>query len=188
MEKTERNYADYAVRHKIFSQLILAKMFPNLKEVTESIGALRALQDLKLSFNDGSINCYVLGDGSSPRTGSMLALSSSWNIFSIDPKLRKRKYMYVNKLQKIEIPRLTCYQIKAEDFTDIQYTNSLSIIVCVHSHANFEDFYNRIPSPKIAIAIPCCVKHELTNRDPDISYIDNNITSPKNTIMIWTDK
>jgi len=60
----------------------------------------------------------------------------------------------------------------------------LSVIIGVHSHADLLAFWIRIPDPKIAIAIPCCVP-QVTDIDTSGSYVDKFNLGFHNTVKYW---
>ena len=63
---------------------------------------------------------------------------------------------------------------------------SLNIVIGVHSHAPFQEFWNRLPKPKIALMIPCCIKCDIP-MNPTKRINDTKILSKKNEIIIWID-
>jgi hypothetical protein len=158
-----------------YSQLL--PLFPNAKEITETMGILNCLYHkipIKINRKNPNIVCYVLGDGCTPRTGATTAISSNFKVYSIDPAMK----------QKPVITRLEIRKCRSQEFIEISQTAELSIILNVHSHADLLEFWKRIPSPKVAIAIPCCVP-QLTDIEPTGSYKDPKIYSEKNEIVYW---
>lgn len=159
----------------------ILSLFPvnKCKEISESMSAHDCLYYI-IGVNRSSPDtyCYVLGDGTSPRTAALIAISSKFKVFSIDPLLTSRWNNYMD--------RLTLFTGLSQDFTDINPKASLSIIIGVHSHANLNEFWSRVPKPKIAISIPCCVKQE-TSIDITGKYIDPKNLSEKNTVLYWLD-
>jgi hypothetical protein len=155
------------------------------KEITESMGAVQCLwynPQFEVDRHNKNITCYVLGDGNTPRTASIIAKSSNIKVWSIDPKLKikKRQEAVVDR-----IPSLHISATLAEDFVEIDEGVDLSIIVAVHSHAPLHTFWDRIKGPKIAIAIPCCVG-QYTDIEPAGKYTDPKIFSKKNEVVYWT--
>ena len=74
----------------------------------------------------------------------------------------------------------------------------MSVVLCVHSHANLLEFWNRLPprSPRIAVDLPCCEKHYIPNLDPVEAYIDLGIPNRNETfpeaakrraVVIWSE-
>ena len=75
--------------------LMSAKIFPNIKEITESVGAFVAIQDHlinKYVSRTDNVDVYVVGDGHSPRTGALIACLTKWNVKSIDPQIRLKQW------------------------------------------------------------------------------------------------
>jgi len=159
--------------------LLRFKVFPKngiTKEITECMGAFHALRDLlsAKSFARTDITVYVVGDGTTPRMGALLAHMTRWNVFSVDPRMRDETWTTIRGL--------TCIPKKIED-VEIQ-EGALTLVVGIHNHAPLEGVWNRIHGPKICIAIPCCVPQSV-GRDPDQEYNDPGILSEKNHILIW---
>ena len=179
---TERHYVNEFFRLKCASDLLAKKLFPNAKEMTESMGAFAAVQrhivkPLGLSLGDRNIGLYVVGDGHTPRTAALFAMRSAWECYSIDPVLRD-KVWGVDRLHAYTAKIENCSLLHAQDF-------ERAIIVMVHSHARIEDTLQAIQNKnRSLVTIPCCVKHEI----PDVSYIgyqDGGIWSPQNTVKVW---
>ena len=85
------------------------------KEITESFSILKALDKLREIKNFTKSNwfgyereCIVIGDGRTPRTASLIALHSNWNVLSIDP-LMKVFDVKVSKKKKL---KLTSQKVK----------------------------------------------------------------------------
>ncbi len=161
------------------ADLTSRKIFPDGKEVTESQGAFWGVTKYLLGrdmtkFGYKDINLISVGDGRQPRTAALFALRTRWNCISVDPNLAKTDW---------GIERLTCYKSRIEEL-DLKF-NSRTIIVCVHSHATLKNTLDHINAPhRDVLAIPCCVPYKL-ERDPDMTYVDFGIWSPKNQIKIW---
>lgn len=75
--------------------------------------------------------------------------------------------------------------MRCEDFREIDPHASLSIVVGVHSHAPFEEFWKRMPIPKVAVMLPCCVEHKIEGLSPLDVFQDVDIVSKMNTIYAW---
>jgi len=62
----------------------------------------------------------------------------------------------------------------------------LSIAIACHSHAPLEEFWERMPSPKLCVAMPCCAQFSELPKEIPISEYDNyEIYSPKRRIKIF---
>jgi len=163
----------------------IISFFPNAKEITETMGILECLY-YKLNVNRQSptTTCYVLGDGTTPRTAATVVISSLFTVYSIDPILKTTSKHIKDKNIKSLQERLNICKCKSEEFTNINKTATLSIILAVHSHAPLNEFWLRVPSPKIAISIPCCVP-QFTDIEPSGFYVDDKIFSEKNKVVYW---
>src|SRR5690349_3207328 len=177
-------YVDWFLKkHLNLLPLFMTTGFPS-KEITETMAAVNALfhnSSFDVDRKDGDIICYVIGDGRTPRTAAVIAQSSNFKVWSIDPllKIKKRQQAVIDT-----IPRLHLFPGLAEDFVNVDEYAPLSIIIAVHSHANLEAFWSRIKGPKIAIAIPCCVA-QTTDVEELGRYRDEKIFSEKNEIVYW---
>ncbi|CAK0838251.1 unnamed protein product [Prorocentrum cordatum] len=82
-------YLDLFLRWDCGSDLLQMGLFPNAKEVTESMACVTAIDKiLALRFSDAATLCIVVGDGSLPRTAALIAMKTKWRrVLSIDPDL-----------------------------------------------------------------------------------------------------
>jgi hypothetical protein len=180
-------YINEFLRLKCAPELIEWKLFPNAKEITESIGCYNAVLhyivekeselNVPIKLNDPTINLVSVGDGSTPRTAALFAMRSNWRCYSVDPNANNKDYSHIK--------RLTIIKKRIEDCGDMLHFTSPCIIVCVHSHAKLDAILNKISAPVLhLVTIPCCIPHNLYNR-PYIGYRDRGIRSEKNEVKIW---
>ena len=155
--------------------IMALKVFPNLKEISESMAAFVAVKDhIPYALKDPSVSVVVVGDGHTPRTGVLFARLTAWNVYSIDPVLRIADY---------KTDRLFLVKKKVEDILPL-VANKV-VIVSVHSHASAMDSIgSTVANDKWFINIPCCVPCDY-KENPVYSYIDDGILSPKNKIDIY---
>ena len=176
-----KRYINEFIKLRCASDLLGLSLFPNAKEITESMAAYRAvfvhiLRDKGKELGDPSIAVVSVGDGCVPRTAALFAFRSNWQCFSVDPLMKKTDW---------NIKRLTVFQGKIEDFHLDCSIFSAVIILLVHSHATVRASLDRITGTvRHLIAIPCCTPHELPGK-PYIGYEDYDIWSPKRTVKIW---
>jgi hypothetical protein len=185
---TPTKYAVWMFTQKQFGKLFEIGMWPSFKEFTECASGFHAVMyasDPHIRSNKNVV-CYCIGDGHRPQMASMVASLTAWNrIFSIDPLLS------VNKWKNVISPKITMYKIVTEEFDKIHESKieneaTISIVIAIHSHANFNRFWQRIPKPAIGVSVPCCVPQQVENHNPCIEYIDLGIVhSPMNAVMIW---
>ena len=158
-------YLDEFMRLTCATDLLLWKVFPNAKEITESMAAYSALRRFcTLSLSDSSVVCVVVGDGCTPRTGALIACRSDWSVWSIDPRLKRESR--VRRLTTLREP------IEKADFP------TPDVVVAVHSHAH------TLPNAPLVISMPCCVP-DPNERTPSFSYEDWGVWSPLRTINIY---
>ena len=166
--------------NKSAGDMLTKGLFPNGKEITESMGAYYALKFLANKINirlDNTCLAVCVGDGSTPRTGGLLAFRTKIDCLSIDPNLRDFNW---------EIDRLSCVRSKVEDVNYLFYQYNHVFIVMVHSHAPLKPTLEHIRTTqnRHLIVIPCCDHNQILSQ-PGYVYRDNRIESPMNLVYIW---
>ena len=127
----------------------------------------------------------------------------NWTFISIDPLLRRQPYQdvgahhiiqYAGKSQDYEIETTKEDEVEEDDKEE---ASSLDIVVCCHSHAPLQEFWNRLtkkvvvvsPTTKrrrLAIVMPCCADFShLIGITPLRTFDDYEVYSPKRTIHIY---
>ena len=202
-------YIDEFLSLKCVTDLINHKIYPDAKEITESMSILNALRkyfhssskDLQkhkdYNFANKNVTAIIIGDGSTPRIASLLCFVTKWNnIYSIDPQLKINK----NKSWK-NIKHLKCLRSKIEDITikvqDVKDNNI--VVIFMHSHVLLEqsllsisNLNNNNFNGKVSlITVPCCQyinKHKtLYDKEADYVFTDVSMATNKNTFYIWKD-
>eukprot|EP00966_Prymnesium_polylepis_P001815 41589-Prymnesium_polylepis.1 len=81
---------DDFLRWEAGQALLAMGLFPNAKEISESMACMQAIVEHidAAAVRDPSVLALVLGDGRTPRTGALLARRTRWRCISIDPALR----------------------------------------------------------------------------------------------------
>lgn len=160
--------------------LMEREIYPNPKEITESMTAYNAIRKYlrkDFDFNDPDVVCICVGDGRSPRTGAMVAFRSKWQVFSVDPILK-------HPSEKYNIDRLTCMPYKIEDVPTFKAKKV--IVLAVHSHASLPATLDKIQAEQVAVvALPCCTPLEVPGQGPDYDYRDWGCWSPENRVKVW---
>lgn len=172
-----RYYIERFMGMRCAPDLLLHRMYPNAKEVTESFGCYEAaINNLSYSPSD-KVNVVCVGDGHTPRTAAMFAFRSSWNTYSIDPELRERtSWNRINRLTRIT---------KRIQDAPLSFSEPTVIVHC-HAHVKVEDSLKQIKAPnRSVITMECCVPQYLNGVKPDIEYVDNCVWTPCNRIKIW---
>ena len=159
--------------------LMERKLFPNIKEVTESVAAFVAIQQhIGVGRGLDNVDVIVVGDGHTPRTAALIACLTKWNCHSIDPVMREKEW---------GIKRLATYRSKMEDHVFVGTSEETAIIVMVHSHAPVKSAWDNVRGygQKHLVNIPCCFKADM-DFPPRMVYNDDGIHSPHNEISIWS--
>lgn len=185
-------YLDIFMKWKCSILLLDMGIFPNAQEITESVAIFRCLQKhLKhISFKEPDVLCLVVGDGSTPRTASLLCFHSRWKrIVAIDPGLVENpKYANIHHLE-----------VQKEKIQDVQFSISGRkhvVIILPHAHVtpNMAMASLNITSKESTtisvIQMPCC-DYEYHDRvcglDPDEQYTDYCIGSTRRVVRVWRD-
>ena len=190
LRKPSLRYLDWLLRINSGEDILRHQLFPNAKEVTESVAAYFAvrknLSDI-YKFDDPSVLVVVVGDGTKPRTGAIFAYMTKWTVVSVDP------IMQTEHGWNAKIDRLHAYKARIEDTgviwgrEDCKQFKKL-IIVSVHGHAKLTDCLEvtlKIDAEEATIiSIPCCIEDDLA-QDPDKSYIDWSIWSEHRLVNIY---
>jgi hypothetical protein len=178
-----KRYINEFIKLKSAPDMLAQKLFPNVKEITESMGAYHAVRTIiqdtcNIKLNQNGVVVVCPGDGVRPRTAALFSYRSAWDAISIDPLLRGDITYNIN--------RLTLYKKRMED-VELDLTSYLcTIIVLVHAHVKLPTVLQNIKAKTLhMVAIPCCVPQDIPNR-PYIGYQDTGIWSERNTVKIWT--
>ncbi len=186
----------YKLKTKQFPIGLMFDLFPDLKEVSESVSALRNVQSY-IKIKEIPTTILVIGDGIKPRTASLFAFSSHVQsyIAAIDPLMR---------MQTKNLPNnLFLYSMKIEDWIYenidiIQSETECLIVVGVHSHARFDDYmpllFTHAKAKKIFIfTMKCCGVQQSFTEKQIIDYnliqmksnFDWGVFSPTRQCVIW---
>ncbi len=187
----------YKLQTKQLPSNLMFFLFPNCKEISESVSAFRTvLYYQKLSLTICTI--LVIGDGIKPRTASLFAFGSHPQSFiaAIDPLMRINNH--------VEFPNnLFLYQMKIEDWINENYDILESekenlVIIGVHSHARFDDYMDKLFSfckakNVIIFTMKCCSVQQSFNETQIRNYklkqvqtnFDWGVFSPSRHCMVW---
>lgn len=157
-----------------------------VKEISESFGILEAA--LNHIPNISNMKVYVIGDGSTPRTGVVFAYFTKANVISIDPQANLNHYnIWYNKQDKIgQTPKnIQFLKCKSSEFIPNCEDKDI-LVVWPHSHAPLNSFNPVNYKSRRDIILPCCIKIvKIWQQKPHIVYVDEAIISPKNKIYIY---
>jgi len=185
-----KRYIDEFIHHwKCASDLLVMGLFPDGKEITESMSVYRAVKDYVLNdvheLGDPEIVLVSVGDGCVPRTAALFAFMTKWHCYSIDPRMRSTDW-------SLKIKRLDVYPRKVED-DKLSFGEDFRklIIVNVHSHASLNLVLPNVISTnpncvRSVVALECCTKMDIPGK-PYIGYTDQEVWSPCNLVKIWKD-
>ena len=129
------------------------------KELTESMACFNAIRNYLLlnkgpfDPKDEGVTALVIGDGSTPRTGALLALRTSWQVTSVDPafttKMKTREdgtveysWKDINRLTVIPKPiQEVKIKVREDNFPRLQCFDSalLSLFLSLDFQADCGD-------------------------------------------------
>ncbi len=183
----QRRHIDEFIKLRCAGDLLERRLFPNAKEITESMATYNAVREYVLpnagfDYGDSDVAVVSVGDGVVPRTAGLFAMRSAWHCFSIDPKMREKDY---------RIKRLIHFKLKIEEWKYDFCAYSHVVILLVHSHATVKNTLRHIMSSQRdtcfhLVAMPCCVPQDIVNKSC-VYYRDTGVWSPKNEIKVWVD-
>lgn len=156
------------------------------KEITESMGMLEAAKKYGPKLNEAIV--YVIGDGCSPRTGSIFAYFTKANVNTVDPNFRMDHWTeHCEKQTAMGFPvqRLHLWKDKIENLLFDSEGKDI-VVVWPHSHASMNAQFVTNYKSRTDIALPCCVPVPATwMLKPHLIYQDKEIETQKNIVHIW---
>ncbi|DBA05365.1 TPA: hypothetical protein N0F65_007527 [Lagenidium giganteum] len=174
------------------------KIFPDAKEITESMGLFNAVHRFLLpdepaiaadesDANAKSDGIVVVGDGNTPRSAAMFAFRlKNWKCYSVDPAMEKQSTPRSHGWESIE--NLVVVRNKIEN---VRITLRRAIVVLVHAHVTLPQALSAIDAETVlgVVTMPCCNwygEHEqLNGRHPDLVYDDFSVMSNHREIRLW---
>ena len=180
------------VRLSCAGSLLDLHIFPNAKEISESMGCfdgVRRYLPVGWNFSDTNIICLSLADGSTPRTAALFAYMSKWQIISVDPAMREDA---IERCKSVD--RLICIKDIVENIGE--YECERAVILAVHAHNSpekkdkrkniLEAAMKKVKAKNyLVVALPCCNDLNIPGRNFQHEYKDLGIWSEKNVIRIW---
>jgi hypothetical protein len=196
-------YLDQFMAYQCSSFLMDLRLFPNAKEITESMACLSAVdKHFKhlFKFQSSDVLCVCVGDGATPRTACLAAMRTKWRrCIAIDPLLVESESGYQKiKVQQVKnIQRLEWFGEKIQDITiDVSEEEKHVVIILPHCHV--------VPDTVVAsfrlkegqhatfsvVQMPCChwVWHnQICGVTCDEEYMDGGVGSTARTMRVWKD-
>lgn len=175
-----RSHMDEFIKLNCAPDLLALKLFPNSKEITETMSAYNAVRKGlgARTFSDPNIVMMDVGSGHCPRTAAVFAHMTRWQCIAIDPELRSDRERYK------KIDRLSLFRGKVQHMEKVRAD---FVVVCaVHAHVGLQAILNVIEAKRIfMVAMPCCQKLELDWAEPDKEYQDHSCWSPHRTVKVY---
>lgn len=178
VKKPSQRYFNEFMRLKCAPDLLVARLFPNAKELTESMTAFNAVRKIMRpeSFGNKDIIVFDIASGSTPRTAALFACRTRWSTVAIDPIVRLES---AGRIQRVTIEKK---KIQDVNF----YCDDIAVVTAVHAHIKLSWVLHAIHAPKLVlVAMPCCNPLELDGIDPLVQYEDYGCWSPKREVKIY---
>jgi len=183
IEIPDLRYIDYFIKLNCVIDLLKLKLFPNAKEITETVAIWKAMKQVEVPDEPNTF-ALVAGDGRTPRTAGFIAfISRHITAYSIDPELEiKPEYGQIRRLYLIKTKAEECNYgfVKAGSFV---------CFIFPHSHAPVPEvlkkFFETSPVEKVlVIDMPCCFDYKIC--EPEMEYEDFGVWSKKRRIKIFS--
>ncbi|MCP4661573.1 MAG: hypothetical protein GY856_39740 [bacterium] len=172
--------------------LLATGVFPNAKELSESMGAFESVRQGLIEagraevLGDSNVVFYDVGSGRAPRTAVLAAFRSRWKCVAIDPLLAPAS----DRLRQVE--RLHLAPLKVGDYTPpAADAVKMAVVTCVHHHASLSATFDALRLAErpgyCLVSIPCCFADDV---DPGWDLVRENwgIRSPQRTVyrrIVW---
>ncbi|MES1911113.1 MAG: hypothetical protein MHM6MM_003597 [Cercozoa sp. M6MM] len=195
--KLKVRHLDDFVQMKCAPDLLLLGVFPDAKEISESVAAFKAarfqLRKKVVNFNDPKVTCVVVGDGSTPRCGALFAFRTKWRIISVDPQMRQDPRWSNGAVRRLEVRRCKMEDMVVED------CEGTVVFVALHAHVDLDEvlkhrvrWREEIPLEKRAVAVmamPCCNFIESQSKvfgfEPQAQYEDLSVFGGQRNMRVW---
>jgi len=182
-------------------QLVESGVYPNAKEYTEAAAMWDAcateLDAHGYPLKGPDTLCVVVGDGSTPRLGTMMALRSAWTVLSVDPQLKWDGWipdrLHLAPVGVEELPDWGCRSgFIADPFWD-EPGHAVVVLAC-HAHVDLGAALTGIcgllpceceDHTCAVVAMPCCKDLNLGALQPTVTYEDWACLSPKREVRVW---
>lgn len=196
-------YLDKCFALTCFPELMALRVFPNVKDISESMAALAAARrHLTGGAPAAVVRCVVVGDGNTPRTAALAAFLTDWQCVSVDPAMKPG---WQGGPDKHGVQRLTCHALTWEDYVVAAAAEEARaatrpptalILIAVHSHHRFSgggsvDAARRACGdgnvPTLLISMPCCHRYSHVHDcgPPLESADDYGVFSACRRIHVW---
>lgn len=115
-------------------------------------------------------------EADSPDDGEKI-IETRWRFYSVDPVADEGE----TRSDLFQVLKIRSQEFKIPDNGD----DVVSFVIAQHSHAPLQEFWDRVPKPKIAVVMPCCGKTwSALDEAPMFEYDDFDVFSQKRRIKI----
>lgn len=188
-------YLNRYIRLKASADMQALELFPNLKEIQESFSIFNVIESyiLKRDTNidrnkENHVLCFVVGDGTTPRTAAVINFMTKWDTISCDPIMRNpAKYAGIKRCEVRtstgeDLVHVVKQQVEIRKYDYV-------FLIFPHSHIpNTNEIYKHFTDEKVwIINMPCCHKKQddFLPLKEWVSFKDDAVASPENTIKVY---
>jgi len=187
-------YVDELLSLKCGGALLNLKLYPDMKELCESMAAwthLRKYFSDEIAKPQKGDCLVVVGDGVKPRIGALCAfLARGWTCYSIDPQLQ----VSPNDARWVHDPahkvsNLVCLRRKIQD---VCIKANRVIFILMHAHVSLADTLlsvNATTEVLGVLSVPCCNNYEhqslVWNQPPNFTFKDTQMLTERCEVRIW---
>ncbi|CAH0514662.1 unnamed protein product [Peronospora belbahrii] len=177
------------------SALLEHELFPDAKEITESMGLFNAVRRYiqpkniqnHVETHDKHDGIVVVGDGNTPRTAAMFAFRmQGWTSYSVDPAMESGTSERSKGWEKVS--NLVVMRNKIEH---VRIVLRRAIVVLVHAHVTLDQALSAVQAEEVCgvVTLPCCnwygQQESIFGRGPDLVYDDFSVLSDHREIRLW---
>ena len=175
-------HLDEFVKMRCSPELLRLSIYPNAKEITESMAAYHAYRTFFHKWLPAGSAIACVADGSSPRTAALFAFRNSKEfsrVLSIDPALKWDGPKYD------EVRGMVGW---AQSVYDIDTVEEPSLLVLVHAHVDLGKTMKKFPNCCGVIVLPCCnfpmeLAEDVWGKSFD--FVDRGIYCAIQTVRVW---
>jgi len=159
-------YVDEFLRLPCAGDVLRCAVFPNSKEVSESMAAFEAVRRTLIDAGRGSllgdpdVVLYDVGSGRKPRTAALAAHRTRWSCVAIDPILDRTTAHW----RRVARLRVECCGVERYAPTDDE-VRRFAVVLCVHNHGGLAETIAALRLDErpgyCLVSIPCCVPHDV---------------------------
>lgn len=151
--------------------------------------------DRPFDLRDPSTTALIIGDGSTPRAGALIAMRTSWECISVDPAFKTKAKISHEGVVSYPWQDITRLTVLSKPIQEVKIRPTRLVVVMMHCHVDLEEALLCVDARCELVGIiacPCCnfVERQRTfmGKEPQITYRDQHMATPQNTMRIWVER